>query len=184
MIPIFLSPGLVRIALIGRSERAVSRLSWLRETGAVPEIWSDQPSAALERAAGSGLRRGLPAAADLPGYHLIWVADLSHELAARIAAAARAAGILVNVEDAKDLCDFHSPALVRRGALTLAAGTGGASPAVARAARERLEHVFPTAWGDALNSIAESRTALRQGGAPSSALVADARAQLVERGLI
>lgn len=184
MIPIFVSPQTVRIALVGRGERALARLSWLREAGAAPAVWSDQPTNAFAAAAGAGLLRGLPSSADVRKAHLIWVADLPPDLATALAASAREAGVLINVEDVKDLCDFHSPALVRRGALTLAAGTGGASPAVARAARERLEQAFPPAWGEALQSIAQARTVLRQSGASSTALAADARAQLANRGLI
>ncbi len=184
MIPVFISPQVTRIALIGRGIRAVARLAWLRNAGATPDVWSDQPTDAFLAAAGAQLRRGLPSAEDIRTVQLIWIADLPHDIAANIAAAAREAGVLINVEDAKDLCDFHSPALVRRGALTLAAGTGGASPAVARAVRERLEQSFPSAWGDALHSIAQARTVLRQGGASSSAVAADARAQLADKGLI
>jgi precorrin-2 dehydrogenase/sirohydrochlorin ferrochelatase len=100
-----------------------------------------------------------------------------------VANAARSANVLVNVEDVLPLCDFHTPAVLRRGQLTLAAGTGGASPAVARAARERLEAAFPESWALALKEIAQSRAVLRQKGAGFDALVADARARLAEHGL-
>ena len=92
--------------------------------------------------------------------------------------------MLVNVEDQLALCDFHTPAVVRRGRLTLAAGTGGASPAVARAAREQLEAAFPPAWEAALDEIAVARRALRAQDASFDALVADARARLVQHGLV
>jgi precorrin-2 dehydrogenase/sirohydrochlorin ferrochelatase len=90
---------------------------------------------------------------------------------------------LVNVEDVVPLCDFHTPAVVRRGKLTLAVGTGGASPAVARVARERLEAAFPPGWGEALDEIAEARARLRADGASFDTLSADARRRLSERGL-
>lgn len=184
MIPIFICPEATRIALIGRGERAESRLRWLRDGGADPDVWSDHPTDVLVHAAGSRLRRSLLTVVDVRRYHLIWIADLPNEFASTIAAMARVLHVLVNVEDAENVCDFHSPAIVRRGALTLAAGTGGASPAVARLARERLEQVFAPAWGEALHSIAQTRKTLRQSGATSSVLAADARAQLIARGLI
>jgi siroheme synthase (precorrin-2 oxidase/ferrochelatase) len=68
--------------------------------------------------------------------------------------------------------------------LTLTAGTGGASPAVARAARERLEEAFPDVWADALEEIAEARAVLRNDGAAFETLVADARARLAHHGLV
>jgi precorrin-2 dehydrogenase / sirohydrochlorin ferrochelatase len=94
------------------------------------------------------------------------------------------ANVLINVEDCLPLCDFHTPAVVRRGKLTLTAGTGGASPAVARAARERLEEAFPNTWEAALDEIAQARTELRARSASFDALVADARERLSQHGLI
>jgi precorrin-2 dehydrogenase/sirohydrochlorin ferrochelatase len=184
MIPVHLDPSLARIALIGRATLAVRRLRWLREGGAAPDIWSDAPSAELAAAAREERFEGrLPEAAELADYHAVWIADLPREAADRLVTAARAARVLVNVEDVVESCDFHTPAVVRRGRLTLTAGTGGASPAVARAAREQLEAAFPEAWAAALDEIARSRAGLREKGAAFDALVADARKRLADRGL-
>lgn len=183
MIPIYLDPAAVRIMLVGRGPLAVRRLAWLREGGARPDVWSDAPSAEL-RDASPDLSARLPAAADIAGYQLIWIADLPKQEAAALAQIAREAGVLVNVEDVLALCDFHSPAVVRRGRLTLASGTGGASPAVARAAREQLEAAFPDAWGEALEEIAEARAVLRREGAGFDVLVTDARTRLAHHGLV
>jgi precorrin-2 dehydrogenase/sirohydrochlorin ferrochelatase len=182
MIPIYLSPTETRIAVVGRDEAATRRLTWLRAGGAAPDVWSDLPSPLL-LGASENLSRGLPSKDEIARYHAIWIADLPKDVAENLASDARAAGVLVNVEDVPSLCDFHSPAVVRRGKLTLTAATGGASPAVARAARERLEATFKEAWGEALEEIAASRTALRERGASFDALVADARARLIQHGL-
>ncbi|MEZ5959026.1 MAG: bifunctional precorrin-2 dehydrogenase/sirohydrochlorin ferrochelatase [Hyphomonadaceae bacterium] len=169
MIPIYLDPARTRIALIGRGELAERRLRWLRDAGAEVELWSD----------------ALPQSeSDLALYHVVWIADLEPEESRKLAEAARAAGVLVNVEDNVPLCDFHTPALVRRGRLTLSVGTGGASPAVARAVRERLEEVFPEDWTEALEEIARARDALRANGATTEILIADARERLHARNLI
>lgn len=183
MIPIYLDPQSVRIALIGRGALAVRRLQWLQQGAAAPDIWSDEPSEALIAASDNRLLRRLPTAAELRDYQAIWIADLPHERAELIANAARAAGVLVNVEDVVEHCDFHTPAVVRRGRLTLTAGTGGASPAVARAARERLEQAFPPAWESALEDIARARIELRRRNAGFDALVSDARDRLAAHGL-
>lgn len=183
MIPIYLDPSLARIALIGRGALTVRRLTWLQQGGAAPEVWSDEPSEALLGASDNTLLRRLPTDAELRDYQAIWIGDLPYERAELLANAARSAGVLVNVEDVVDLCDFHTPAVVRRGRLTLAAGTGGASPAVARAARERLEQAFPAAWEPALEEIARARAALRRRNAGFDALVSDARQRLAEHGL-
>lgn len=183
MIPIYLDPAKVRIALIGRGALAARRLRWLREGGAEPEVWSDAPAEELAESAGRALKNGLPRRDDFAGCQLAWLVDLPRDEAESVASAAREAGVLVNVEDVVELCDFHTPAVVRRGALTLAAATGGASPAVARIARERLEHAFPPGWGEALDEIARERQALRTAGADGEALAADARRRLSIHGL-
>ena len=74
-----------------------------------------------------------------------------------IAHAARERDVLVNVMDDVPNCDFAAPAIVRRGDLVLAVGTGGRSPAVARMVREDLEARFGPEWAEALAVIAEVR---------------------------
>lgn len=75
---------------------------------------------------------------------------------------ARAAGALCNVADDPAACDFAVPALVRRGELSFAVTTGGASPVVAARVRRRLEDVFGPEWGDLLELLAEFRPAMKR----------------------
>ncbi|MBF0171336.1 MAG: bifunctional precorrin-2 dehydrogenase/sirohydrochlorin ferrochelatase, partial [Nitrospinae bacterium] len=63
----------------------------------------------------------------------------------------------VNVADDPVLCSFTLPSLVQRGELTIAVSTGGASPAVARRLRERLESEFGDEWGVYLALMASLR---------------------------
>lgn len=178
MIPIYLDPSALKIALVGRGPLAAKRLRWLQDGGATPDVWSDQPTHDL-----SATRTQFPGSDALAEYHAVWIAGLLPEEAQPLVVAAREAGVLINVEDQIASCDFHTPAVVRRGKLTLAAGTGGSSPAVARAARERLEQAFPPRWEQALDDIAQARTALREDGASFDVLIADARKRLVQHGL-
>ncbi len=95
------------------------------------------------------------------------------EVNARVSAAARARGIWVNIVDAPDLCTFIVPAQVRRGDLTLAISTGGASPALARRLREELERHFGPEYGDYLTLLQGVRTRLlkaRRGNPDNAAL--------------
>jgi len=180
MIPIYLDPAAIRIALIGRGPLVARRLAWLRDGGARPDVWTDERADELVV---EPVEHRFPERAELASYQAIWIAGLPPEESEQLAQAARDAGVLVNVEDQKSLCDFHTPAVVRRGKLTLAAGTGGASPAVARAAREHLEEAFPDNWGEALNEIADARTALRKDKASFQTLIDDARTRLSHHGL-
>ncbi|MFN3859319.1 MAG: NAD(P)-dependent oxidoreductase [Caulobacter sp.] len=63
------------------------------------------------------------------------------------AGAARAARCLVNVVDRPELSDFHTPALVDRGAVVAAVGTAGAAPMLASLLRSDLEARVPPGTG-------------------------------------
>ncbi len=77
---------------------------------------------------------------------------------ARVAADARAAGILVNVADDPEHCDFTLPAIHRAGGVTLAVGTAAGSASLAAAVRDLAAAALP----EELPAFAEAIAALRQ----------------------
>lgn len=183
MIPLLLDPAAVRIGLVGDGPLCVRRLAWLREGGAEPQVWSPAATADLTKAA-PGLTPRLPHADEIADLHALWIADLTPDIARPLTEAARAARVLVNVEDVLDQCDFHTPSVLRRGRMTLSVGTGGASPAAAGLARARLAETFPEAWAEALEEAAAERDRLRAEGASPAAIKAAAQALFTARGLI
>ncbi|MBJ7440067.1 MAG: siroheme synthase [Sphingopyxis sp.] len=87
---------------------------------------------------------------------------LDDEAEARAAAAAlRAHGLLVNVVDRPDLCDFTTPAIVDRAPVTIAIGTGGASAGLAKAVRQRIEALLPTRLGALASALHAARDAMK-----------------------
>ena len=77
------------------------------------------------------------------------------------AARLRARGVLVNVVDRPDLCDFTTPSILDRSPVLIAIGTGGASAGLAKALRLRLEGLLPASLGTLAQALADARTALR-----------------------
>lgn len=98
--------------------------------------------------------------ADLKGCFLAIAATDDPEVNLRVS---EAAACPVNVVDAPFLCSFIVPSFVKRGLLTLAISTGGASPALARAIRKELEVLYGTEFSSYLSFCREiRRTALVQ----------------------
>ncbi len=78
-----------------------------------------------------------------------------------VVARLKARGLLVNVADRPDLCDFTLPAIVERDPVTIAIGTGGASAGLAAALRQRIEPLIPASLGSLADALAGAREAMR-----------------------
>jgi uroporphyrin-III C-methyltransferase / precorrin-2 dehydrogenase / sirohydrochlorin ferrochelatase len=73
----------------------------------------------------------------------------------------KARGVLVNVVDRPELCDFTLPAIVDRSPVIVAVGTGGASAGLAKALRQRLETLLPAALGPLATALEGARADMR-----------------------
>lgn len=96
-------------------------------------------------------------AGDLAGARLAFAATDERRVNEAVAAEARRLGIPVNLAEAPDRGDFTLPAVLRRGELTLAVGTGGASPALAAELRDRLATLLGPEWGEVVALFAALR---------------------------
>ena len=81
------------------------------------------------------------------GAALAFIASEDEAYARMAAAAAREAGAPVNVVDRPELCDFFTPALVDRGEVVAAVGTGGSSPVLAQVLKEAIAAKVPEGAG-------------------------------------
>lgn len=96
------------------------------------------------------------APADLEGAALAVADPGSRDEALRFVAAARAAGVPVNVIDQTDLCDVQFGTIVNRSPIVLAISTGGAAPMLGQSIRARIEAVLPlglSAWAKAAQAL-------------------------------
>ena len=93
------------------------------------------------------------------------IAFVAYEDAKACEAAAinlRCAGMIVNVVDRPDLCDFTTPSILDRNPVLIAVGTGGASAGLAKHIRLRLERLLPQTLGKLANALFAARGRLRE----------------------
>ncbi|MGE0723388.1 MAG: siroheme synthase CysG [Alphaproteobacteria bacterium] len=143
--PIFLDLA-GRVALVvGPADRAAAKARLLAAAGA--EVRVVAPDAASDGA--------------IAGAALVFVAA-DGEAAAAIAGRARAARVPVNVVDRPDLSTFVMPAIVDRGEVVIAVGTGGASPVLARRIRAAIQRLLPERLGRLAAFARTFRAAVKQ----------------------
>jgi precorrin-2 dehydrogenase/sirohydrochlorin ferrochelatase len=147
MLPIVLNPLNLRVGLAGQGEARDRRAALLAEAGTAARLLPNPVPDEL-----------------LASLQLLFVAGMLEGEARELAARARRAGVLVNVEDVLPLCDFHVPAVVRRGELLLTASTGGQVPGLARALRESLAEEFGPEWTVRLKELSLARAKWRAEG--------------------
>lgn len=133
------------VLLVGGGEMAAAKLRLLRAADAevtlvaaalVPDL------AALVDTMVTWHARDF-APADLAGHSLVFSAIENEAADAAVSAAARAAGILVNVVDRPEHSDLIMPAIVDRGEIVVAISTNGASPVLAQRVRAAIEAAIP-----------------------------------------
>jgi precorrin-2 dehydrogenase / sirohydrochlorin ferrochelatase len=139
--PVFLELEGKRAVVIGSAAVRQGKAEQLRAAGAHVDVLGD----------------GAWTPDDLDGALLCVASSADPADRDRIAAEARARGVLVNVMDDIPNCDFAAPAVVRRGDLVLAISTGGRSPALARRVREELEARFGQEWAEILDVLQDVR---------------------------
>jgi siroheme synthase-like protein len=81
------------------------------------------------------------------GARLVFIASDDDHFVELAIKAARSAGALINVPDHPELCDFTTPAVIDRGEVVAAIGTGGASPMLATLLRGDIETRVPEGAG-------------------------------------
>jgi precorrin-2 dehydrogenase/sirohydrochlorin ferrochelatase len=96
------------------------------------------------------------------GAVLAFVAVKDESQAKACADAARAAHVPVNVVDRPDLCDFNTPALIDRGEVVAAIGTGGTAPILASLLRGDIEARVPEGAGRIAALLGRMQPEVRQ----------------------
>lgn len=148
--PIFLDLAGRAVAVSGGGETALPKLRLLLKTPGRITVFAEAPDAEVEALAAAGriaLSRRAFAAGDAAGMALVYAANGDRAEDRRVRAIARTEGALVNVVDDLHASDFITPAIVDRDPVTVAIGTEGAAPVLARAIKADLEAQLPATLG-------------------------------------
>jgi siroheme synthase-like protein len=151
-----------RAVVVGELAVEAGKVEGRLVAGAEVTVVAKGPEAALARLEAEPrvtVHRRNYAAGDLDGAFLCVAHAAEPGMRAAIAADARAAGVLVNVMDDVPNCDFAAPAIVRRGDLLVAVGTGGRAPALASRLRAELGERFGPEWTELVDLVGRVRTA-------------------------
>jgi siroheme synthase-like protein len=187
--PVSLDLGGRCCVVVGGGIVAERRVRALLEAGAAVTVVSPAVTPALVALAAAGRIRHVARAyapGDLSGAALALTAVDDHGVTTAVGREARERGVWINAADDPGHCDFILPGLVRRGVMTVAVGSGGASPALTRALREHLDDVLGAEWAVLGELAGHARRELRAAGrlvgaeAWRRALAADVRALLAE----
>jgi precorrin-2 dehydrogenase/sirohydrochlorin ferrochelatase len=163
LFPLFLKLEGRRCLVVGAGAVGEGKIDGLLESEAEIRVVAPKATERVRRWASAGRIRWLRRKfrdSDLDGCFCVVAATNSNHLHEKIFRLARQRGVLCNVVDVPELCDFYYPAVVRRGALQIAISTSGESPALAQRLRKKLEKQFGPEYSEWVEQIGSSRRKL------------------------
>ncbi len=160
LFPMFMKLAGKRCLVVGAGKVGEPKIGGLIDTGASIRVvgieasdtvrqWADAGKIELELRAFSG--------GDLDDKFLAVVATASRTLNELIYREAQRRGVLCNVVDVPEYCDFFYPAVVQRGDLQIAISTAGQSPSLAQKLRQQLERQFGSGYAAWVEQLGETR---------------------------
>lgn len=166
LFPLFLKLKKRKCLMVGAGEIGEGKIAGLLEAGADVRVVAPTATKRVrewDRVGRVHWSRRKFRETDFEGCFLVVAATSSSELHKKISRLARQRGVLCNVVDVPDLCDFYYPAVVRRGALQIAISTSGESPALAQRLRIKLEKEFRPEYEAWLQELGRFRRRLNAG---------------------
>jgi siroheme synthase-like protein len=167
LFPIFLKIGQLNTLLVGGGKVGLEKLGALLKND--PEVRltivakeaSPELKAAIARLPHIVLHERPFVPGDLDGKQLVIVATDNRDFSAEVYAQAKSRGILTNVADTPDLCDFYLGATVTKGNLKIGISTNGQSPTFAKRFRQVLEEALPDETNQLLANLNQLRNRLQ-----------------------
>ena len=167
-LPVFLALDGRRAVVAGGTAAAAWKAELLSAAGASVDVYAATPGDEMAALAADVARivihRREWIADDFAGAAIAVGACDNDEDAARFAAAARAAGVPVNVIDKPKFCDFAFGAIVNRSPLVIGISTDGAAPVFGQAIRARIEALIPRGFAHWAEAARRWRAELKTSG--------------------
>lgn len=163
LFPMFLKLAGRRCLVVGGGAVAEGKIASLLDSGAKVVVVAPDVTAKVSGWASTGKVEWLACPfrpAELESVFLVVAATLDPQVNDLVFREAQSRGILCNVVDDPERCDFYYPAVLRRGQLQIAISTGGSSPALAQRLRHELEQQFAPGYGEWLEELGEARCRL------------------------
>ena len=157
--PIMLQLDGIKVVVIGGGRVAERKVRGLLGTGAQVVVISPEATGEIQTLFLDGKivwEKKFFSAEDLRGAALIFAATDDKDINQSVKSLAEKQQ-LVTVADDPDISDFHLPAHVQRGRLSIAVSTGGASPTLAKKLRAELEQLFDERYEEYLEFLFTAR---------------------------
>jgi precorrin-2 dehydrogenase/sirohydrochlorin ferrochelatase len=162
--PLFLDLSGQSVVVIGAGGVATRKIRTLLGTGALVTVISPSASATIRKLAGAMRVRWVRRhyhRGDLSGARLAIAATDDVAVNELVCAEAKRRNLLVNCIVPPSAGNFIVPAQARRGGITLAISTGGASPAFAKRLRRDLERFLGREYPELLKRMSAARRATK-----------------------
>ena len=148
--PIFVALEGKRVVLSGGGDAALAKLRLILKSEARVTVFAEDAAQEIKDWHDAGRLTWVPRAlqsGDVVGAGLFYAADEDAYEDARTSTLAQVEGALANIVDNLDDSQFITPAIVDRDPVTVAIGTEGAAPVLARAIKADIEERLPSMLG-------------------------------------
>lgn len=158
--PVYLKLDQKLCLVVGGGKVAERKICSLLECGALVRVVSPQVTPLIEQCSRQKKLELIPRqyqSSDLDDAFLVFAATNQPQINHRIVEDCRLRNLPINVVDNPAECNFTVPSVIRRGKLSIAVSTGGASPLMAAQIRRQLEGQFGPEYGEFLEILGDVR---------------------------
>jgi siroheme synthase-like protein len=166
--PVFLKMNKLRLLIVGGGSVAIEKLHFLLKsspdahvTVVAPEIDNTIIEIFAKHTYHVNIIHEKFDPVVLPHFDLVIAATNHSDVNREIYKACKSAGVLINVADTPDLCDFYMGSIVTRGNLKIAISTNGQSPTFAKRFRQLLDDILPEEVDGLLTNLRTLRDRLQ-----------------------